>query len=266
MISTRRHGPIAVVTIDRPDALNSLDPSAMVDLRDALAEVRDDDSVRIGIVTGTGDRAFCTGADLKNTSPPSSSFAEGYFARDEAAVDHGLYPRSIALGEMDLRKPMIAAVNGHCLGGGFEMALACDLRVAAESATFGLTEPRWATVPAIGGISRLLRAVPSALAMRMLLTGERIDAAEAHRIGLVSDLVPVGGALSRALELAEQIAANGPLAVRAVHEMARRSSNLPLDQSVAIEQLLWGVLRDTADRAEGRDAFGAKRPPRYEGR
>jgi E-phenylitaconyl-CoA hydratase len=162
-------------------------------------------------------------------------------------------------------KPVIAAINGHALGAGLEIALDCDLRIATPNATFGLPEARWASVPAVGGVSHLLRAVPSAVAMKMLLTGDRIDAAEAHRVGLVSDVVPGPELIETALRLGRRIAANGPLAIRAIKSLTLRTFDLPLSQSIAMEQLMWGVLRDTADRTEGRQAFAERRDPRYHG-
>ncbi len=174
--------------------------------------------------------------------------------------------RAITLSELAIPKPLIAAVNGHALGGGAEIALDCDIRIASESATFGLPEARWGSVPAVGGVSKLLRAIPRAVAMHMLLTGDRIDAAEAHRVGLVSDVVAPGELLARALEIADRIAANAPLAVRSIKTLATRTEDLPLSRSVELEQLLWGLLRDTHDRVEGRLAFADRRQPEYHGR
>lgn len=266
-IDIQRHQDrIMVITIDRPEALNALDVPSMKAFRDALQTFRDDDTLRVAVLTGQGDRSFCVGADLKNTRPPDSSFAESYFKSVDDSIDAGLYVRAIAIGELGIEKPIIAAVNGFAIGGGLEIALACDIRIASENASFSLAEPRWATVPAIGGVSRLLRAVPEAVAMKMLLTGDRIDAEEAYRVGLVSDLVPAGEALTSALRAAERIAANGPLAVRAIKQVTTRSRNLPLSESVAFEQVMWGVLRDTEDRIEGREAFSQKRTPQYRGR
>ena len=141
------------------------------------------------MITGTGERAFCTGADLKRTLPTGGAFAETYFQPYDESVQAGHYVRAITLSALDINKPLIAAVNGHALGGGAEIALDCDIRIASTSATFGLPEARWASVPAVGGVSKLLRAIPRAVAMQMLLTGDRIDATEAHRVGLVSEVV-----------------------------------------------------------------------------
>jgi E-phenylitaconyl-CoA hydratase len=265
-IETERAGKTLIVRLNRPKALNALDVEAMRDLNQVLRDFRDDPTLAVGIITGTGDRAFCTGADLKKTLPPQSSFAQAYFAPYEQSLEEGLYVRAITLSELGIGKPLIAAVNGHALGGGCEIALDCDLRIASENATFGLPEARWASVPAVGGVSKLLRAVPRAVAMKMILTGDRISAAEAHRVGLVSDIVPAEELLSTAMKLADRIIANGPLAIKSLKALADRTQDMPLTQSVALEQLLWGVLRDTDDRVEGRTAFAEGRSPEYHGR
>jgi E-phenylitaconyl-CoA hydratase len=265
-IETERIERTLVVRLNRPEALNALDPSSMIALNTVMREFRDDARLLVAVITGTGDRAFCTGADLKRTLPSDAGFAETYFQPYQDSVDGGLYVRALTLSELDIPKPLIAAVNGHALGGGAEIALDCDIRIASESATFGLPEARWASVPAVGGVSKILRAIPRAVAMQMLLTGDRIDAAEAHRVGLVSEVVSPDRLLDRALEIAARIAANGPLAVRSIKTLATRTEDLPLSRSVELEQLLWGVLRDTQDRVEGRTAFAQRRTPNYQGR
>lgn len=266
MIRTEKYDDVLLVTIDRPAAHNALDPESMIALHDALAGFRDDPALTVAVLTGAGERAFCAGADLRQTRAPELPYAAAAFAPFEQGVRTGAYVRAITLSELAVGKPLIAAVNGHALGGGLEIALDCDLRIASPAATFGLPEARWASIPAVGGVSNLLRAVPRSVAMRMLLTGDRIDAAEAHRIGLISDIVPPAELVDAALALAHRVAANGPLAVRALTTLARRTEELPLSQAVAFEQLTWGLLRDTADRAEGRAAFAARRTPSYQGR
>jgi (E)-benzylidenesuccinyl-CoA hydratase len=265
-IETHRKGRTFVVRINRPDALNALDVESMIALNTAMREFRDDAELFVAVITGTGERAFCTGADLKRTLPSGAGFAETYFAPYTDSVQAGLYVRAITLSELDINKPIIAAVNGHALGGGAEIVLDCDIRIASTTATFGLPEARWASVPAVGGVSKLLRAVPKSVAMQMVLTGDRIDAAEAHRVGLVSEILAPQGLMPRALEIADRIAANGPLAVRSIKTLATRTEDLPLSRSVELEQLLWGVLRDTHDRVEGRTAFAERRAPEYQGR
>lgn len=264
-IEIEDHGSTMVVRINRPDALNALDIDSMKALRDALRELEASDKFHVGILTGTGTRSFCVGADLKKTFPPQTSFASAYFQGRDTSVDNGLYIRAIALDSLQLTKPLIAAVNGHCLGGGMEMALACDLRIAAPTATFGLPEPRVGSIPGIGGTSLLVRAIPAAVANKMLLTGDRIDADEAYRVGLVSDLVDHDQLMPTALAIAERISSCGPLAVKAVKAIARQSAEMTLTQSIRQEEMYWGMLRDTADRIEGRSAFAEKRTPSWVG-
>ncbi len=264
-IIIERIGKVAWITICRPEAMNAMDIETMQAFRAAFIGFRDDSSVHVAVLRGAGEAAFCAGADLKNTMPPPNNFASGYFEPVEKSIHEGMYTRALSLGSLQLHKPVIAAVNGHALGGGLEIALACDLRIGSTNASFGLPEARWATVPAFGGISRLLRAVPNAVAMKMLLTGTPIDAAEAFRVGLISDLVAPTDLDEAALELANRVAGNGPLAVRSIKETVRRVQDLPLSEAVALEQLMWGVLRDTEDRIEGRRAFAEKRDAKYTG-
>jgi enoyl-CoA hydratase/carnithine racemase len=259
-------GPVAVLTIDRPEALNALDVAALRALREHLGEVRDRDDLRVAILTGAGGRAFCAGADLKGTQSSPASYPEALFQAPGRAVDLGLYIRLMDLADLGLWKPLIAAVNGHCLGAGLEIALQCDLRLASLEASFGLPEARVGSIPAVSGLHRLLKAVPSAHAMQMVLTGERIDAQEARRIGLVSEAVEAGALLDRAMAIASRIAANAPLAVQAVKKLSRQTGHLGEADAQQLTELYWGVLRDTADRLEGRKAFAEKRTPNYIGR
>jgi len=265
-ISTRTEGPVLVLTINRPEAMNSLDVPAMQAFGAALEEFQLREDLRVAIITGAGDRAFCTGSDLKNTPPPEASFAEAYFQNREVSIANGLYVRAVSIGDMGLTKPLIAAINGYALGGGLEIALDCDMRIASNTASFGLPEARWASVPGICGVSQLLRAIPRAAAMQMLLTGDRISAEEALAFGLVSELLAPEELLERAVEIGQRISSNGPLAVASIKVLAQRTEELTLRQSVAMEQMLWGMLRDTEDRVEGRRAFAEKRVADYLGR
>ncbi|WP_444813520.1 enoyl-CoA hydratase/isomerase family protein [Variovorax gracilis] len=259
-------GAIAVLTIDRPEALNALDVAALRALREHLGEVRDRDDLRVAILTGAGGRAFCAGADLKGTQTSPASYPEALFQPPGRAADLGLYIRLMDLGDLGLWKPLIAAVNGHCLGAGLEIALQCDVRIASLEASFGLPETRVGSIPAVSGLHRLLKAVPSAHAMQMVLTGERVDAREARRIGLVSEAVDANALLDRAMAIASRIAANAPLAVQAVKKLSRQTGHLGEADAQQLTELYWGVLRDTADRLEGRQAFAEKRAPNYIGR
>ncbi|MGW0810873.1 enoyl-CoA hydratase/isomerase family protein [Nonomuraea sp. NPDC002799] len=249
-------GQIAEIVLNRPEAMNSIDPETRILLYEAWERVGADDSIRVAVITGAGDRAFCTGSDLKRTMPPPESYAQVAFA---GAGDHLLkgFPRD---------KPVIAAINGYAIGGGLEIALACDIRLCSPNAQFGLAEVQIGSIPGAGGTQRLTRAIGQSMAMQMLLTGERIDAAEAHRVGLVSEIVPAADLLARARALAERIARNAPLAVRAVKRLATEGRDLPLERGLEMERYAWGLLRDTEDRIEGRRAFAEKRTPRYQGR
>jgi E-phenylitaconyl-CoA hydratase len=257
---------IATVTLDRPDALNALDLDSLKALRTALATARDDDEVRVIVLTGAGPKSFCVGADLKNTLPPSTRFGSSFIRSIDRAASEGIYIRLIDLSSLRIFKPIIGAINGYCLGGGLELALQCDLRVASSNAVFGLPEAVVASIPAVCGIQALQRAVPSAIAMKMLLTGGKIDAAYAERVGLVSDVVAPEKLADKVVELAQAIAANGPLATQMIKKVAETSSNVPLAQALEFTELAWGALRDSEDRIEGREAFAQKRKPRFKGR
>ncbi len=252
----QRDGHVATITLNRPDAANALDPETMDALARAWDEVARDEEVWVAIITGAGDRFFCAGADLKKTPPPAESFAVGLFQ-----------PGGIRLTPpADLWKPTIAAINGMAIGGGLEIALACDLRIASETAQFGLGEVKVASLAGQGGTQRLPRAIPLAVAMKMLLTGQRIDAHEAHRVGLVSDLYPPERLMDGARDLAQVICENAPLSVRAAKMAALQGLNVPLPSGLQLEHQLWGILRDTQDRLEGRRAFAEKRQPEWRGR
>lgn len=248
---------IATLTFDRQDAGNSIDYATRSALRAALRALAADSAVRVIVVTGAGPKFFCTGSDLRNTPPPQESFAELFYGRPED--DH-------MTSTLAMDKPLIAAINGFALGGGLEIALACDLRIASDNAQMGLSEVRVGSIPAAGGTQRLPRMIGDAMAMYMLLTGERIDAATALRAGLVSHVLPPDRLLEFARALARTIAGNAPLAVRAVKRLVRDGREMPLAQALVQERQAYGLLRDTEDRLEGRAAFAARRPPTYRGR
>ncbi len=264
-IRYQTEGFVAIITLDAPESLNALAIADLKDLRKTLRSCQDDDRIRVIVLTGAGDRAFCTGANLKATLPPSTGFATGVLKSRDAETELGGYTRLIDLSDLEVWKPIVAAINGHCLGGGLELALQCDLRIAADHASFALPEAKVASIPAVGGVQYLLRAVAAAHAMKMALTGERIDAEQALRIGLVSDLMPREALMSTALDIAGRIAANGPLAVQTIKKLAAQTAHLAPRDFVAQSNLHWGLLRDSEDRIEGRRAFAEKRTPAYRG-
>lgn len=250
-----KEGHVAYITMNNPDALNALPPESWEELSEIWGKIKKDNDIWVSVVTGTGDRAFCTGTDLKKTAKMAEeSFVSTYF-------DYEGF-----LSPMKMWKPIIAAVNGYALGGGLEMALTCDLRIASSNASFGLTEVRVGSLAGLGGIQRLIRSIPRAVAMKMLLTGERINAQEALRVGLVSDVVEPQDLMSTAKKIANTIAGNAPLSVRAAKQTAVIGSDLPVEQGIQLDYMLWGILRDTEDRLEGRKAFAEKRPPQYKGK
>jgi E-phenylitaconyl-CoA hydratase len=248
---------VAVITFNRPDAMNSIDSETGAELRGAWSRAAEDESVLCVVLTGTGEKAFCTGSDLKKTMPPKESPAELTFGQVRSGH---------LLAGMDMDKPIICAVNGYAIGGGMELALACDVRVASQNAQFALSEVRIGSIPGAGGTQNLPRVMSRSDAMLMLLTGDRMDAQEALRTGLVSKVVPHDELLDVALAIASRIAQNAPLSVRAVKRLVRDGSTLPLSQGLAMESYVFGLLRDTEDRIEGRHAFQQKRAPSYRGR
>ncbi|MEJ8849371.1 enoyl-CoA hydratase/isomerase family protein [Variovorax rhizosphaerae] len=259
------HDGVARLTLNRAQAHNALSIDALRELRARIAEARDDDAVRVLVITGAGEKAFCAGADLKGAPTTQASYAQGLFASTEIATQLGVYVRLMDLAELQLHKPVIAAINGYCLGGGLELALQCDMRIASTTASFGLPEAAVGSIPGVSGVHRLMRAVPAAHAMQMALTGERIDAAQAQQMGLVSELCAPAELVDRATALALRIAGNAPLAVQAVKRLARSTAHLSDADAQQLTELYWGTLRDSADRREGKEAFAQRRVPRFVG-
>ncbi|WPG41468.1 enoyl-CoA hydratase/isomerase family protein [Variovorax sp. EBFNA2] len=248
---------VAIVTLNRPEAMNSIDPESNEQLLAIWDDVSSDESIRVLVLTGAGERAFCTGADLKKTMPPADSAARQVF---RPGTRHSNF------GTLQTDKPVIAAINGYALGGGLELALLADIRICSDNAQFGLPEVRVGSIPGAGGTQRLIRAVGQSDAMWMLLTGERIDATEALRIGLVSKVVPLSVLQETAVNLARAMAANAPLAMTAAKRLAMTGRELPLAGGLELERQAFGVLRDSEDRLEGRRAFADKRAPVFRGR
>ena len=245
---------VALVTLDRPRALNALSFDLLDDLATALEALDADPDCRAIVITGAGERAFAAGADIKELAPQTS-------ASLEAGGQFGAWDRVAAIG-----LPLIAAVRGFALGGGCELAMTCDMIVAAEDATFGQPEIRLGVMPGAGGTQRLARAIGKAKAMELILTGDTMTAREAEASGLITRVVPPEATLTAALELAIRIAAMPPLAVRAAKAAILNADELSLGDGLARERAAFFRLFDTQDQAEGMAAFTEKRPPIWSGR
>jgi enoyl-CoA hydratase len=251
-----RQGHVLIVTMNRPHARNALSGEMMAIMRGAWDQVDADPGIRVAILTGAGG-AFCAGADLKamTASHPGDSFEAGM---DVTFIEALLKGRR-------LTKPLIAAVEGPAVAGGTEILQATDIRIAGESARFGISEARWGLFPLGGSAVRLVRQIPYAVAVDLLLTGRHIRAPEALRIGLIGEVVPDGQALQRALEVAEMIAANGPKAVQAILRTIRETEGLPENEAFAIEAPIGMEVFKSSDAKEGPRAFAEKRKPAFTG-
>lgn len=247
---------VATITLNRPDQMNSINADLSAGLMDALRQVRSRDDIRVAILTGNG-RAFSAGADLRSRAggPAAASGVEALFRTDDSVGFH----------EFDARKPIIGAVNGYCLGGGFEIALSCDLLIASETAQFGLPEITLGFFPLAGAPVTLPRSISRFAANDILFTGERISAATAHTFGLVSRVVPADELMSTARAMAEKIASYAPLAVRAMHELVRRQGNMPLGEAIRLAGTMRWAIGQTDDAKEGPRAFAEKRQPVFKG-
>lgn len=249
-------GHIALITINRPERLNAMDADAYKALSEAWCRVRDDVSIHCAVVTGAGDKSFTVGADLKTFITSPTDLSEFWLTQRDLLLNRGL----------EVWKPVIAAVNGYCLGGGMTLLLATDIRIAAPHATFGLSEVKRGILAGNGGTQRILEQLPYARAMELLLTGDPIDARLALEWGLINRVVEPGELLEAAMGFARRIAANAPLAVQATKESAVRSRELGLVAGLRFEQILNRILLFSEDAKEGPAAFAAKREARYAGR
>jgi enoyl-CoA hydratase/carnithine racemase len=249
---------LAYVTLNRPERRNAIDPATSKELLDAFTAFKENDDLWVAIVTGSGDQAFSAGADLV-------AMAEAFKGGGEGGAMMSVPFAGITRG-FECWKPLIAAINGYCLAGGLELALSCDIRIAAEHATFGLPEPKRAIIPGAGGTQRLPRAVPLAFAMELLLTGDRFDAETALRFGLVSRVVPADRLMATAEEVAGRILECGPLAVRAIKQAALEGRQMPLEEGLKLESKLAGEVFRSEDSREGPTAFAQKRKPAYKGK
>jgi E-phenylitaconyl-CoA hydratase len=249
-----RRGPVATITLNRPEKMNALDPATYEEITQAFADIEQDRDVLVGIITGAGDRAFTAGADLKLMHTGDEAGAGEEWAPWRAdRWDFGL----------TTTKPLIAAVNGYALAGGLELALICDIRIASPNATFGTPEVKWNLLHGFGAY-RLPRIIGLSHAMEMLLTGEFIDAETALRIGLISRIAPADELMPEAERLAARIAANGPMAVRMTKELVLNGLTASPDQHFRLMKEYYARVDATADQAEGLQAFREKRNPNYQ--
>lgn len=260
-IRSEMHDGILSVTIDRPDARNAMSLDMTQQLIGIWTSFRDDPSCRVAILTGAGDDSFCAGADLKQVGEFYRSMTAEE-RREKARTEPGL---GGITRNLDTGKPIIAAINGHCLAGGLELALACDIRIASDNASFGLPEVCWGLMPGAGGTQRLPRAIPLTMAMEMLLTGDAIDAETAAACGLVSRVVKREQLLDEAYALAHRIVRAAPLSVQAVRAAAYGGLEMPLDDGLELEQEFAEPLRQSTDVQEGLRAFKEKRDPKWKG-
>lgn len=255
MIEFKKEGKTAIITINRPEALGALTLKGHEELRDALIALRDDDSLLAGILTGTGEKAFCSGVDIKDMLPFIKGTADKPWLQIETLMRG-----------MDIWKPIIAAINGLALGGGLEMALGCDIRVASENARFGLPEVKVGMFPGGGGTQRLPRIIPPNIAAEMIFTGRMLDSQEALNIGLINRVVPLDDLMKTAMEISGRICEAGPLAVRTAKEAMIRGMSLGLEEGLRLETTLTPRVVYSRDFEEGIKAFKEKRKPEFKGK
>jgi len=247
---------IAVITLNRPERMNAMDAQMYGQLSEIWTRVRDDDGIRVAVITGAGDRAFSTGADITSFLTAPQGMSRFWQTQRDQLLNRGL----------EVWKPVIAAVNGYCLGGGMTLLLATDIRVATPSATFGLSEVKRGIIAGNGGTQRVMEQLPYPVAMELLLTGRRFDADTALRWGLVNAVVEPDALLDTALDYAREIGANAPLAVQASKELALRSRDVDRVTGLRLEAAMNRLLQFTEDAVEGPAAFADKRTPDFQGR
>lgn len=254
VVLTNIDGRVATVTINRPDKLNALNGPVRCQFVGALNELKQNPEVRVVILTGAGEKAFIAGADIAEF--------EGRSPMEQFRVMQGF---GLFAAADVFPKPLIAAINGFCLGGGCELAMACDIRLASEKAKLGQPEINLGILPGGGGTQRLPRLVGLGNAFRLLYTGEMIPAAEALRLGLVDEVVPHEQLMDRARQLAATIAEKSPVALQLIKEAVRASVRTPLDEGLRLEQTLFGLAFSSDDKKEGVRAFLEKRPAAFKG-
>lgn len=261
-----KQGAIAEVVLNRPAARNALTPEMLCRLADAVIDFAADDSLRVMILSAEGEQAFCAGGDLSLTIPLMTGGRPPADEWDRRVLEDPVVMAASSLREFPLHKPVIAAVQGACFAGGFEIMLGTDIRIAAEHATFCLPEVKRGVIPFAGSMVRLPRQIPYCRAMELLLTGDPLSATEALQLGLINQVLPAAAVLPRAWELAAKIAANGPLAVQRVKRTVLEASGRPLEEGFLLEDESKRIVLASEDAQEGPRAFMEKRAPRFSGR
>jgi enoyl-CoA hydratase/carnithine racemase len=251
-----RDGAVAVVTINRPKVLNALNTQTLDGLRHAILDLKQDDSVRAVILTGAGEKSFIAGADINELAVQTPPGGREHALRGQHVLD--------LIEQMG--KPVIAAINGYALGGGCELAMACTIRLAADTAKLGQPEINLGIIPGYAGTQRLARIVGAGRALELLLTGEQIPAQEAHRLGLVNHVFTAANLMPEAKKLAQTLASKAPIAVRYILEAVRKGLEMPFPQAQVFEATLFGLVASTEDMREGTTAFLEKRKPDFKGR
>jgi enoyl-CoA hydratase len=251
-----RQEAVAIVTINRPKVLNALNSQTLDELRHVMLDLQRDEAVRAIVLTGAGEKSFVAGADINELAQLSPA----------AGREHALAGQHVFDVIENLGKPVIAAINGFALGGGCELAMACTLRIAAETARLGQPEINLGILPGYAGTQRLARLVGRGRALEILLTGAPIVAAEAHRIGLVNRVVPAEALLGEATRLATELARQAPIAIRYILTAVNKGLDMPMADGAIFEATLFGLVASTADMREGTRAFLEKRPARFEGK
>ncbi|MCA2013726.1 enoyl-CoA hydratase/isomerase family protein [Cereibacter sphaeroides] len=261
-----RDGAVAILTLNRPEARNALSPELACRLADAMDEIAADEAIRAVVLTGAGDKAFCSGGDLALSLPLLSGARQPETEWDRRFLaDDGVNAR-IAQRGFDMPKPVIAAVNGPCMAGGMETLLGTDIRIAVPHATFALPEAARGVIPFAGALVRLPRQIPYALAMEMMLTGAAIDAETALNAGLIGRIVEPGALMDTAMGLARKVAANAPVAVQQIKRTVIAASGVTLAEGYVMEDRAKRVVMATEDAREGPRAFMEKRAPIYRGK
>jgi len=255
-ILLEKKNAIAYVTVNRPKVLNALNMATMEDLRGAFHDIKNDDAIRVVILTGSGEKAFIAGADIGELSKNDAVMAKAYTHKGQSVLN---------LIE-NLGKPVIACLNGFALGGGFEIAMACTMRLASENAKLGQPEVKLGIIPGYGGTQRLPRLVGKGIAMQLVLAGEMISAQEAHRIGLVNEVTAASDLIPRAEAIAQKIIANAPLAVQYAMEAVNKGMEMTLAEGLYLEAVLFAVSCATEDKKEGTTAFLEKRAAQFKGK